>query len=381
MSPRRQTTRSATPDDVDTGGAEPEDVPGAAAGQAVPENPETPAAAGDQSEPEPTQAEWEARRDALLAKVPTDRPAGIYGKLAQLMGLIPMVQKKGRNDFHGYNFAKESDLVEVVRPLLSVYGIFFHWTIIERRQGGVILREGARESRTEILIRFKFIDGVSGVATEPQELWADGDDPIDKGIYKAMTGAVKYALMKTFLIATGDDPEADKAADRRGAAHEASSRVDVRSSGRGAPPAQSGGQRRQQPAPGGRQAEQSGPQAKTLGELLRAADARKSDQAIVLIERLTGDKIPVVMVEDEPDLAGSLAAYLAGLDGPKTGKLIHDLRAHVDSLAQPAVAAGGPEEAPEQAGTPEGGEDPAGLSQMEADAAAEADDLAAGAPY
>lgn len=342
-------------------------------GQGVPETPATPAAASEP--PEPTVAEWEQRRLALLAKVPPkeQRPTTVYGKLAQIMGLIPPVVKAGRNDFHGYNYAKEADLVEVVRPLLSAYGIFFHWTVVERRTGGVILREGPRETRTEIKIRFKFIDGIEGVWTEPQELWADGDDPIDKGIYKAMTGAVKYALMKTFMIATGDDPEGDKAADRRNASHEASSRVDVRQSGRGAP--QQGGQRRQQPAPGGRQAEQSAPQARQLGELLRAAGARKSDQAIVLIEKLTDEKVPVVMVEDEPDLAGSLAAYLAGLDGPATGKLIHDLRAHVEGLVKPSG----------DTGTPGGGEgnaeDTEGLSDMDAAAAAEADTLDAGSAY
>ena len=33
-----------------------------------------------------------------------------------------------------------------------------------------------------------------------------------KGLCKVMTGALKYALMKTFLIPTGDDPERDETA-------------------------------------------------------------------------------------------------------------------------------------------------------------------------
>ena len=36
----------------------------------------------------------------------------------------------------------------------------------------------------------------------------------DKGIYKAITGANKYALLKTFLLETGDDPEEVSDADR-----------------------------------------------------------------------------------------------------------------------------------------------------------------------
>jgi hypothetical protein len=32
----------------------------------------------------------------------------------------------------------------------------------------------------------------------------------DKAPYKAMTGALKYALLQTFLLATGDDPEDER---------------------------------------------------------------------------------------------------------------------------------------------------------------------------
>ena len=37
----------------------------------------------------------------------------------------------------------------------------------------------------------------------------EGMDKGDKGIYKAQTGALKYYLSVTFMVATGDDPEQD----------------------------------------------------------------------------------------------------------------------------------------------------------------------------
>jgi ERF superfamily len=43
-----------------------------------------------------------------------------------------------------------------------------------------------------------------------------GLDPGDKAPYKAMTGALKYALLQSFLLATGDDPE-DERLDARSA--------------------------------------------------------------------------------------------------------------------------------------------------------------------
>jgi len=39
----------------------------------------------------------------------------------------------------------------------------------------------------------------------------EGLDPGDKAPYKAMTGALKYALLQSFLLATGDDPEEERA--------------------------------------------------------------------------------------------------------------------------------------------------------------------------
>ena len=34
-----------------------------------------------------------------------------------------------------------------------------------------------------------------------------GTDTVDKGLYKAITGGIKYVLNTNFLIPTGDDPE------------------------------------------------------------------------------------------------------------------------------------------------------------------------------
>jgi hypothetical protein len=44
-----------------------------------------------------------------------------------------------------------------------------------------------------------------------------GLDSGDKAPYKAMTGALKYALLQSFLLATGDDPEDERVDARLGA--------------------------------------------------------------------------------------------------------------------------------------------------------------------
>ena len=44
----------------------------------------------------------------------------------------------------------------------------------------------------------------------------EGLDVGDKASYKAMTGALKYALLQSFLLATGDDPEDERPESRSG---------------------------------------------------------------------------------------------------------------------------------------------------------------------
>ena len=44
-----------------------------------------------------------------------------------------------------------------------------------------------------------------------KEVPGEGLDAGDKAPYKAMTGALKYALLQSFLLPTGDDPEEERA--------------------------------------------------------------------------------------------------------------------------------------------------------------------------
>jgi ERF superfamily len=67
---------------------------------------------------------------------------------------------------------------------------------------------GASKNLTTVDMKFTIEDGESG-ETRTISMGGQGIDPGDKGIYKAETGANKYALLKLFQIPTGDDPELD----------------------------------------------------------------------------------------------------------------------------------------------------------------------------
>jgi len=310
---------------------------------------------GIPAEPEITYEEYELRRKELVERLPEvgARPKNLVAKLALITGLVGQIRKSGENTFHHYRYAKESDLVEAIRPLLSELGIWVWWSLFADPEKGIKHHErlsqtkkdrdgnitGEANTLTAVAAHFKFIDGDTKEETEPQLMMGYGDDNSDKGLYKALTGMEKYFLFKTFLVSTGDDPEGDTRADARAARREGPPEV-RRSSSQGG---------RSQPQRGGRQQEASSPQVRQLGELLRKAGLAKS--SIKTLEYFTeqlGRPFPV----EDGDPATTLQTALRTIKPEEMGKLIASLRASQEE-EQPAAV----EEAQDVVGDSPAGED------------------------
>lgn len=138
----------------------------------------------------------------------------LAAKMAAVMGKINRVPKNGFNAFHKYAYATESDITDAVRSLLAEQQVFIFSSVRDVTQETVTDDRGRVTIRTRVWVDFTFMDGETGdtfVASYPGE----GHDPGDKGVPKALTTATKYFLLKTFLIPTGDDPEADTHTDER----------------------------------------------------------------------------------------------------------------------------------------------------------------------
>lgn len=123
----------------------------------------------------------------------------LASKLALVIGEVGNIEKKGRNDFHKYDYVRETDLVAAIGPLFSKYRIVILPSVDEISKNGEI---------TRVTLSMTVINGDN--PDERYDLsWAgEGQDRADKGLYKAYTGAIKYFLMKLLQVATGDDPEA-----------------------------------------------------------------------------------------------------------------------------------------------------------------------------
>ncbi len=126
-------------------------------------------------------------------------------KLAAILGEIGAIEKKGKNEKQNYKYIREADVVAYLRHKLSESQIFvFHSVESEEFIESVGL--------SKVKTRHIFVCAESGETMEVFSFGYGKDQTNsgyigDKGIYKAITGAVKYFWMKNFMLSDGNDPE------------------------------------------------------------------------------------------------------------------------------------------------------------------------------
>ena len=140
---------------------------------------------------------------------------GLIVKLCEVGAAISWIPKTGENTFHHYKYATEADLVAALRGELYKRNIFMFPNVISCVRVAVTKDSGKTTAITDLMVRWTFVDGDTG-ETRECDVPGCGEDPLDKGTYKALTGSEKYMLMKTFLIPTGDDPEQVSDTESRG---------------------------------------------------------------------------------------------------------------------------------------------------------------------
>lgn len=132
--------------------------------------------------------------------------AVLAGKMAEVMAAAEHVEKRGKNDHFGYHYATEADVADALRLLLAERGICMIPTSRVVQTRPVTTSNNRDTFITEVVCQVEFIDSETG-ASFTAEMPGAGEDGMDKGAAKATTGAIKYVLMKTFALSTGDDPE------------------------------------------------------------------------------------------------------------------------------------------------------------------------------
>jgi len=140
--------------------------------------------------------------------------SSLIKKLSKIMAETRWVEKKGRNTFFNYDYARETDILDAVRSKLAENSVFVFTSIesMDLRETGKRTRDGSPVNMVTVRTKHTFRDAESGESAEVFGT-GSGEDAGDKAVYKAITGAMKYFISKNFLISTGDDPEKDSEAD------------------------------------------------------------------------------------------------------------------------------------------------------------------------
>ena len=124
-------------------------------------------------------------------------------KLRKLLKEKGILKKGGKNDFDHYNYFSEAQYKDLFTELFSQCQLELKFDELEYETFEGTERQ-ANGRMPKIL--FRLFDVETGFY-EDTRITGEGIDKGDKAGYKAYTGALKYYLADTFMVATGDDPE------------------------------------------------------------------------------------------------------------------------------------------------------------------------------
>ena len=133
--------------------------------------------------------------------------AALYRKIISIMEAVRYIQKTGTNTFDKYNYATEADVLALIRKEFIKHKLL---VILDGKPDHTLHRvEGSKQPfMSELTVHYAIVDADTG-AYHTFSVVGLGQDRGDKAVYKAFTGANKYALLKLFQLPTGDDPESE----------------------------------------------------------------------------------------------------------------------------------------------------------------------------
>jgi hypothetical protein len=156
----------------------------------------------------------------------TQAKPSIHTKMVAVMGTLGAEKPQGSNRHFSYDYWTADQLSALFRSRFVAQGLSFMADVVDYSVQEGKTSKGGQTWLTTIRVLFSITDTVTGEIISGHGI-GQGDDPGDKGSNKAFAGALKYWLLKTFLLG-GEDAEADEATDRRSETVRESSRAPVR---------------------------------------------------------------------------------------------------------------------------------------------------------
>ena len=129
----------------------------------------------------------------------TEKPKNVHQRLASVMNDVTYIRKERKTGMN-YTIVSHDAVTAKVRPALLAAGIVYYPVRCEHSHNG-------NRAECSMTVRFVNVDEPTDFFDVPT--FGYGIDPQDKGPGKAMSYAVKYALLKALGMETGDDPDMD----------------------------------------------------------------------------------------------------------------------------------------------------------------------------
>jgi hypothetical protein len=136
----------------------------------------------------------------------------ILAALLSVMEDVAYIQKDRRNESQKFNYASERAIKEAFHDAFLKAGIIFQLeatgpaTVVTSER---TTNQGEVKTDSFIQVPFRYTFWHVSGQSLPGTFIGTGNAMNDKGVYAAITGALKYALTSISLTATGDDAEDD----------------------------------------------------------------------------------------------------------------------------------------------------------------------------
>jgi hypothetical protein len=124
----------------------------------------------------------------------------IYQAVNAIMQEIEAIGKNKTNSMQGYKFRGIDDMYNALQPLFKKHAVFITSNVLESKREERLTKSGGALIYTIAKCQFKFFT-TDGTFIE-SVLEGEAMDSGDKSTNKAMSTALKYALMQMFLIPT-----------------------------------------------------------------------------------------------------------------------------------------------------------------------------------
>lgn len=134
--------------------------------------------------------------------------AKLFAKIAKVMSLVRTLEKTGENKFDKYDYVTADAIAIRIGKVLADVGLAFLPSLVSLETSEYQTKNGGTNYRT--VAHFQMTLACTETGATFTSLWSgEAIDRSDKSISKAAVSAVKYYLLKTFLLAGGDEEDAD----------------------------------------------------------------------------------------------------------------------------------------------------------------------------